>query len=148
MGEAKRRKQLDPGYGATHFLATPAERDKHIKKIIHELFSQFKSELTELITAETIPDNYEEIQEKLAAWLSQRLSDYRSGDRAAIANALILYCGELSAEYDCSPVLFMCFVDMTNSHLPAEERQKIAQILENLAAKLPEELRLTTSASS
>ncbi len=141
MGEAKRRKQLDSNYGKIHFLATPAEKDKHIKKIIHELFSQFKSELTELITAETIPENYDAIQEKLAAWLSHKLSDYHPCDRTAIANALILYCGEMSAEYDCSPVLFMCFVDMTSPHLPEEERQKITKILENLTAQLPEELR-------
>ena len=76
MGAASRRKKLDPNYGKVISLPTPSLKYKHLDKISQEFLKQFDQELDELLEAETVPENYQTIKEKVRLWLHNRLLVY------------------------------------------------------------------------
>lgn len=128
MGEAKRRKKLDPSYGQVHSLKNLKQREKHFDSLLEELFNQFKPELRKLILAEYIPDDYLQIKENISLWLETKLSGYRSEDKTMFANSLLLFGGEINLELDSSPILFMCFMEVIKPYLSEEEWSAIDRL--------------------
>lgn len=136
MGEAKRRKQIDPTYGKVPSLRTERDRKKHFEKILDDLHSECSSELKALITGDKAPDEYEQIRVSLGSWIENRLSDYREQDRETIANSLLLFSYEMSEEYDTNPMVFVCFTDILKSYVSPELSEKLADSLEDIVAEL------------
>lgn len=136
MGEAKRRKQIDPTYGKVPSLRTERDREKHFEKILDDLHSECESELKALIIGDKAPDEYEQIRVSLGSWIENRLSNYREQDRETIANSLLLFSYEMSEKYDTSPMVFVCFTDILKSYVSPELCEKLADAMEDIVAEL------------
>jgi hypothetical protein len=83
MGEASRRKKLDPSYGKIVSLNTPSLKNEHLDKVFQELIRQ--AEFVYLLRAETVPENYHAVAEQIRLWLEDKLSVYKEEDRADMA---------------------------------------------------------------
>ena len=62
-------------YGKVPSLRISGGRDRHIHKIIDDLYSQCESELKTLINAKKTPDDYQQIHSKLAGCGIRVLAD-------------------------------------------------------------------------
>lgn len=136
MGEAKRRKQIDPTYGKVPSLKTERDREKHFEKILDDLHSECEPELKALIMGDKTPDEFDKIRVSLGRWIEKRLSGYREPDRETIANSLLLFSYEMSKEYDTNPIVFVCFTDILKSYVSPELSEKLADSLEDIVAEL------------
>jgi hypothetical protein len=125
MGEAKRRRQLDPNYGKIHRLSNDAVKTQQAELVIKELFTYFSVELKTLMIATSFPNNYLEFTERVKRWLTLRLSRYTPQDRSCIAQfifALItnLEDGIITDSYDrehpVSPLIICCFLRVTKNY--------------------------------
>ena len=132
MGEAKRRKKLDPTYGKTPSLKTQKDREKYIEQVLDDLYSQYGSELKTLTTATEIPQNYDEIKDKLTYWMKDKLSKYRDKDKQIIAHTLLQLVVEMKEKYDASSVVIICFIEIFKSYFSAKIGNELADILEDL----------------
>ena len=134
MGEAARRKKLDPNYGKISRLGTNSLKFKEAEKIIEELFKEFKLTLNKFMKAESIPENYQSDSEKIKQWLDERLLKYQEQDRSTLAQAIFAFIVSLGSEdlvnelgyhTEVSPVLLMCFVKIVKNYLSREENEKL-----------------------
>ena len=98
MGEASRRKKLDPNYGKVISLRTLELKQEHSYKIFVELIKQWRVELLDLSQAKTVPENYQTITEQVRLWLKNKLLTYREADRAELAK--LLFCTAVALEED------------------------------------------------
>ncbi len=123
MGEASRRKKLDPNYGKVTSLSTPELKYKHLQKICQEFIEQFKVELTELFNAETVPENYQTVKEEVRLWFKEQLLTYREADRAELAK--LLFCIIVGANKDdlFNPLLITCVFKAVKEYLTPRELQ-------------------------
>lgn len=135
MGEAKRRKKLDPSYGKVHNLKDPNLRDKHVVSIMNDFVAQLKPDLKILITAEYIPHEYEQIKERISDWLEARLSSYDVEDQILIARSLIALSGDMNVEAFSSPSLFVCVMEALKPYLPADMWSKVDRIADTQGFK-------------
>ena len=88
MGEASRRKKLDPNYGQVPSLSTPSMKEKHSGEIFLELMKQFPQAFTHLFKTRDVPENYQTVTEEVRLWLNNQLLIYREADRADLAKLL------------------------------------------------------------
>ena len=88
MGEAKRRKKLDPNYGKIRFLKTLGQQQKHCEQFVSDVYFKCEPQIKFLIKAEKIPDNYQQIRAQISEWIEKRLSKYCESDRETLALAL------------------------------------------------------------
>ena len=137
MGEAKRRKQLDPTYGKVPLLSSQGQREKHLSLLLEQLFGQFDSDLKHLAEAETeTASNYNQIKNKLSAWLNDKLAEYRSCDRTEIAGSLLAFCAEMTEEYVNSPLFLKCFSEALLPFFPDEKRLELEKIIQQIDTDL------------
>ena len=144
MGEARRRKKLDVKYGKVPSLRISGGRDRHIHKIIDDLYSQCESELKTLINAKKTPDDYQQIHSKLAGCLENIMSEYREEDREIIAHYIVSVFSEMSEEYNLSPIAVLCLLEIFKSDLPLLY-EKVESILKNPPAEFSDELKEVAS---
>ena len=142
MGEARRRKKLNSSYGKVPSLKTLGAKGKYFGQLLDDLHSQCKSEMRTLMIAKKIPDDYEEIRERLASWVKNRLSKYGEEDRKTIADHLLFFCVEMSEEYNSNSIIVLCFLEILKSDLSSELSEKIADGMEGVLADLERELEM------
>ena len=140
MGEAKRRKKLNSSYGKVPSLKTLGAKEKYFGQLLDDLHSQCESEIRTLTGAQKIPDDYEEIRDRLGSWVKNRLSKYREEDRKTIANNLLFFCAEMSEEYDSNTIILLCFLDILKSDLSSELSEELVKGMEDILANLEVEL--------
>lgn len=139
MGESKRRARLDPNYGQIPNLSTTALKDKHSESVLEELFSHFNLELRQLITAQSFPDNYAEVSDRISDWLHHRLLSYRPEDRTYIAQFIFDLISEIenksvTDQYGrqnyISPIMVCCFLKATKHYFDPESLANFKYILD------------------
>ncbi len=132
MGEARRRKKLDPNYGEGKVLSlkTLGAHGKYMEEVLDDLHSECKSEMQTLMVAKKIPDDYQKIRDQLASWLENRISKYSDVEREMIAHYLLIFCDEISEDDNASPIM-ICFLDIIKSYLPLKLSKKIEDIIED-----------------
>ncbi len=130
MGEASRRKKLDPNYGKVPSLSTPSLKEKHSEKIFQELLEQFKVEFSTLLTAETIPENYQTVTEQVRLWLGNKLLTYREPERSELAKLLFFTLVEVGEDVSFSPLLTSCIFKAVKDYLTPRELQVLLDSLD------------------
>ena len=147
MGEAKRRKKLDSTYGKFLNLSSTA-KEKHSESVLEELFTTFGSELKTLILAQTLPDNFQSICERMTDWFQHKLLRYRPLDRDYILKFILNMSATLGEEFtvkekssnqesDVSPILFFCIFQATRNCLTDEALLELKSRLENTLKEFP-----------
>ena len=136
MGEAKRRKQLDSNYGRVPSLTSQSQKEKHVDRIIDELSQQFKDEIKEIATAESIIEPYHRYCQSMSAWINRRLATYQPGDRTLIASSIMICYAEIAMKYESSPLLIKLFFDVLKPLLSSETRQRIEAIANKITAEM------------
>ena len=126
MGEAKRRKQLDPNYGRVYSLSNKALKLQEAERILTELFESFSKELKQLMIAVDFPDNYSQTTESIKDCFELRVSKYTHDDRCFIARFIFglmchleetLVADDYNREYPVSPIIICCFLEVTKQYL-------------------------------
>ena len=139
MGEAKRRKKLNPDYGKFPLLRTARDREKHIEQIVDDLRAENKAEMIILTHAKEFPDNYQQIHAQFAEWLENRLSKYHERDREIIASNLLVFFILFYRDYEITPLILLCFSDILKSYFSSDLSEKmkvyIKEVFPNLEAK-------------
>ncbi len=130
MGEARRRKKLDSNYGKLPSLKISGGRDRHINKILDDLYSQCESELKTLINAKKTPDNYQLLRDSIAGCLENIMSKYREEDREIIAHYIVSVFSTMSENYNLNPIGVLCLVEILKSYLPSLY-EKVKSTLKN-----------------
>ena len=130
MGAASRRKKLDPNYGKVPSLSTPSLKEKHSEKIFQELLEQFKVEFSTLLTAETIPENYQTVTEQVRLWLGNKLLTYREPDRAELAKLLFFTLVLVGEDVSFRPLLISCIFKAVKDYLTPRELQVLLDSLD------------------
>jgi hypothetical protein len=137
MGEASRRKKLDPSYGKIASLKTSSLKDQHSYKIFQELIKQ--AEFVHLLRTKTVPENYDAIAEQIRLRLEDQLSTYREEDRPYMAkfifrvltgaqernsssNYLAVSCVFKAVKDYFTPEELQGFIDSINKDLKAEDQ--------------------------
>ena len=123
MGEASRRKKLDPNYGKVTSLSTRSLKYKHLDKICQEFIEQFQVELTELFNAETVPESYQTVKEEVRLWFKQQLLTYREADRAELAKLLFCMIAGIHEDDLFNPLLISCIFKAVKEYLTPRELQ-------------------------
>ena len=137
MGEARRRKKLDPSYGKFTSLRNAEDGKKHLKQILDELHSQCRSEMKALFLAEKIPDNYQQIRAQIAEWIEKRLSKYCESDRETLALALSAFFLKTWQDDETSDVMHMCLMEILKPYLSSSSvNEKITERIEEILEKL------------
>ena len=129
MGAASRRQKLDPNYGQVISLPTPSLKYKHLDKISQEFLKQFDQELDELLEAETVPENYQTIKEKVRLWLHNRLLVYSQADRAALAKLLFSIIVKIQEDNSFNPLLISCIFKAVKEYLNPRDLQGLLDSL-------------------
>ena len=145
MGEARRRKAKVDDFGKYHDLSTIKIREKHLDSLLSELFAKFTSDISTLILAEDTPDNFQDICDRLRAWLDNKLINYRESDRDDLIKCLLLLFGHLHSNYGLeksdgsgqrriNSYLFDCIFAVTKDFLSPDSQATIKHNMqENLA---------------
>ena len=136
MGEAKRRKKLDPTYGQAPLLSSDNQKKKHVNSIVETLSVEFEAEIKQIASSESIIAEYNQIKHRIAAWLNTRLQSYRSEDRSLIASSIMVCFAEIAQEYETSPLLIMCFFEILQPFLPEDKRSQIQKVVDRIEADL------------
>ncbi len=136
MGESKRRQQLDPSYGKTPLLTSQNQKEKHVNAIIDSLTTKFESEIKAIASAQSIPDNYLEIKQKIHSWLERVLEPYRESDRTLIASSMMACYAQIANEYETSPLLIKCFFEILEPLLPEKNRAQIKKVIQKIEVEL------------
>lgn len=129
MGEASRRRKLDPDYGKVLSLSTKSLKEKHFEKILFEFMHQFPNELRDLLDAKTVPENYQAIAEQMRLWLSNRLSTYRESDRAFLAKMLFHTLVLAREEHIHNPLFISCLKQAVKDFLNPDVLQGLSDDL-------------------
>ena len=130
MGEASRRKKLDPNYGKVSSLSTRSLKYKHLGKICQEFIKQFHQEFNELFEAETVPVNYQTVKEEVRLWLKNKLSIYRQADRAELAKLLFYLLVGVQEDDLFNPLLISCIFKAVKEYLTPRELQGLLDSLD------------------
>ena len=130
MGEAARRKKLDPNYGKVPSLSTRSLKYKHLGKICQEFIKQFHQEFNELFEAETVPVNYQTVKEEVRLWLKNKLSIYSSADRAELAKLLFYLLVGVQEDDLFNPLLISCIFKAVKEYLTLSELQGLLDSLD------------------
>ena len=123
MGEASRRKKLDPHYGTVPSLSTPDLKYKHSEIIFEELTEHFKVELAPLFQAKTVPENYQTLTEEIRKWLHNRLLTYRESDRVYLAKYVFFMLVEIEEKVSFSPLVISCIFKTVKEYFTSDELQ-------------------------
>ena len=137
MGEARRRKKLDPDYGKFTSFTTlrDGEQKKHIDLMIEDLYSDNELELKTLSYAEEIPSNYKQIQGKIAEWIEKRLSKYRDSDRKQITLSLLIVFSIMCEKGSINHLTLICFMKIFKSDLPSSADKALGESIEYILEK-------------
>ena len=130
MGEAARRKKLDPNYGKVPSLSTRARKKKHSKKIFHELLKEFAPELRSLSKAKTVPENYQTITERVKLWVDNQLLSYDKSDRAYLAKYLFRPFVVANEPLSLNPLIMSCLFKAVMEYFPPDQLQCFLNNLE------------------
>ena len=146
MGEAKRRSKNDPNYGKLFDLSSAAAKARHSELVVDELFTLFHSEFKTLISAKTIPDNYQSICDRTKDWFGKRLLNYRPRDREYIVQFVLGMAAKIGDEFvlerefgqhgTISPALFCCLFQATKNYLHDDALLQFQAILKKALEKL------------
>ncbi len=141
MGEASRRKKLDPNYGKVISLSTRSMKYKHLGEICLEFIEQFQVELTELMMAETVPENYQTVKEEVRLWFFEQLLTYREADRASLAKSLFFIIVGIHKNDLFNPLLISCIFKAVKEYLtPLELQVLLDGLYEDLSRESPSDL--------
>lgn len=99
MGEAKRRSQSDPNYGKLFNLSSDAAKARHSQLFVEQLFTDCRTESRALISAQTFPDDYQLICDRLSGWFEQKLLQYRPQDREYLAQYTLGIAATIGDEF-------------------------------------------------
>ncbi len=136
MGEARRRKKRDSNYGKLKSLITSKDCVQFIDRIVDDLYSECKSELKALFSAENIPDNYRQIRAQLSEWMKNKFSEYRDSDYEAMAIILMKLFSEMFEQEKFNHIAFMCFIEILKPYLPLNVSKDMEDMIENFNAEL------------
>ena len=136
MGESKRRKQLDSNYGTIPLLSSKSQPEKHVNSIIESLSVKFETEIKAIASAESIPDNYMPIKQRINRWLEGILEPYRESDRTLIASSIMACYAQIANEYETSPLLIKCFFEILEPLLPEDNRSLIKNYVQKIEVEL------------
>ncbi len=141
MGEASRRKKLDPHYGTVPSLSTPDLKYKHSEIIFEELTEHFKVELAHLFNAKTVPENYQTVTEEVSLWLHDKLLTYRKPDRVYLAKYVFFMLVEIEEHVSFSPLAISCIFKAVKDYFSPSE---IQGLLNRFEGELPTAQYFTT----
>jgi hypothetical protein len=130
MGEASRRRKLDPSYGKVTSLRTPSLKNQHSEKIFHELLKQFQVEFYHLFNAETVPENYQTVTEQVRLWLKDKLLIYRESDRAYIAKFIFYLIVGGGEKANINPLATSCIFKAVKDYFTPDELQSLLDHLD------------------
>ena len=130
MGEASRRKKLDPNYGKVPSLSTRARKQEHSEQIFYEFIKQFGREFKNLFKSKTVPENYQTIIEEVKLWVDTRLLTYGKSDRAYLAKSVFYTLVAVEEELYLSPLAMSCLFKAVKEYFPDEELQGQLNCLE------------------
>lgn len=143
MGEAKRRSKSDPNYGKVFDLSSAAAKERHSQLVIEQLFTDCRHDLNTLLRAQTFPDNYFDICDRINSWFEHKLLQYRPQDHQYIAQYTLgmaaTICDEFvqdkpfSQEDDLSFAFFCCIFQAIKHYL---EPSSLNQIKHRFEIKL------------
>jgi hypothetical protein len=131
MGEASRRKKLDPNYGKVVSLRTPSLKNEYSDKVFNELIEQFRVEFAHLFRTETVPENYHTVAEQVRLWLKDKLSTYREEDRAYIAKFIFSTLVKVGEEVGFSPLAISCIFKAVKDYFTPDELQSLLNHLDS-----------------
>ena len=134
MGEAKRRKKLKSNYGQVLSLRTQSQRDEHISKILKSFMEEFETRFKVLSQADSIPDDFPNLNSEISDWFQQKLTKYDPSDHRLIAESLLFVCADMNDNFEMNPLTMVCFVDAFSPYLPPERSQRLAQVKTDILA--------------
>ena len=135
MGEAARRKKLDPNYGKVISLSTRSLREKHSGDIFYELIKQFPQAFKVVFKTSDVPDNYQTVTEEIRLWLYNKLSIYQAADQAELAKLLFATMVGVGDELSLNPLAVSCMFKAVKDYFTPDELQSLLDIVD-------EELRM------
>ncbi len=150
MGEAKRRKKLNKKYGKLKSLTTKLVKEREITELIDELNYKYHTDIQRLIKSKKIPDDYQEIQGRIAPWLKEKILIYQEKDRQTIAAAIMFFFTKGYEIYDEISVYgFVCFGEILRDYLPQEQRATLTKLIKDVRReiKIPESIVKSTPSS-
>ena len=131
MGEAARRKKLDPNYGKVPSLSTKARKEEHSDKIFYDFIVYFSLEFKNLLKAKTVPENYQTITEQVKLWVESQLLTYGKSDRVYLAKSIFYTLVTVEEHISISPLAMSCLFKAVKEYFPAKELQGLLNSLEN-----------------
>ena len=150
MGEAKRRKKLNKEYGKFKSLTTKLIQAKEISELIDELNYKHYTDIQRLIKTKKVPDDYQQIQGRIAPWLKEKISKYQEKDQQQIAAAIMFFFSKGYEIYDEISIYgFVCLGEILRDYLPQEQYGVLTQSIEEVRReiKIPESIIKSTPSS-
>lgn len=132
MGEAKRRKQLDPSYGRIPSLTSQNQKAKHLNRILDEINRQFEITIKQIASADSIFDSYAADRQRVSDWLDNQLKNYSTDDRTMLASSIMSVYAEMAMKYETSPLLIKFWYEILKSFLDADKKDRIKTIVEKI----------------
>ena len=130
MGEAARRKKLDPHYGKVTSLSTPSMKEKHSGEIFYELIKQFPQAFKHLFKTSDVPDNYQTVTEEIRLWLHNKLSIYRPTDQVDLAKLLFSTMVGVGDELSLNPLAISCMFKAVQDYFTPDELQSLLDVVD------------------
>ena len=130
MGEASRRKKLDPNYGKVTSLSTPSIKEKHSAKIFLELMEQFPQAFKILFKTSDIPEDYQTVTEEIRLWLHNKLSIYKPADQAELAKLLFTTMVGVAEELSLNPLAISCMFKAVKDYFTPDELQSLLDVVD------------------
>ena len=130
MGEASRRKKLDPNYGKVPSLSTQSMKEKHSGDIFYELIKQFPQAFKVLFKTSEVPENYHTVTEEIRLWLYNKLSIYKPADRAELAKSLFTTMVGVADELSLNPLAISCITKAVKDYFTPDELQSLLDVVD------------------
>ena len=130
MGEAARRKKLDPSYGKVTSLSTRSMKEKHSGDIFYELIKQFPQAFKVLFKTSEVPENYHTVTEEIRLWLHNQLSIYKPADQAELAQLLFTTMVGVADELSLNPLAISCITKAVKDYFTPDELKSLLDVVE------------------